>query len=278
MKFIVVFVHQQGQNRGFRGVNMLLIDQSFEPKMQSSVATRRDSSPILIVEDDPDLAKLLQINLGDLGYDTEVAGDGQAGVDKALTGEHSMVILDIMLPKLDGFEVCKRIRAQDRSLPILMLTSKSEELDKVLGLELGADDYLTKPFSVRELIARVKAIFRRIEVVQENVDEKEIKVLNYGDLVVDLEKRKVILREAALELTTKEFDLLVLFAENPGRAYSRQELLDLVWGYQYGGYSHTVNSHINRLRNKIEVDPASPRYIKTVWGHGYRFAEPDELT
>ena len=273
-----MYVHQEGENRILSGVIMLLVDQSFEPDMQSSVASRRESSPILIVEDDPDLANLLQINLGDLGYETEVAADGQAGVDKALTGEHSMVILDIMLPKLDGFEVCKRIRAQDRSLPILMLTSKSEELDKVLGLELGADDYLTKPFSVRELIARVKAIFRRIEVVQEDSGEKESRVLDYGELVVDLEKRKVILREAALELTTKEFDLLVLFAENPGRAYSRQELLDLVWGYQYGGYSHTVNSHINRLRNKIEVDPASPRYIKTVWGHGYRFAEHDELT
>ena len=258
---------------------MLLIDQPFEPTMQSSVVARKESSPILIVEDDPDLARLLQINLGDLGYETEVVGDGQSGLEKALEGRHSMVILDIMLPKLDGFEVCKRIRAQDRSLPILMLTSKSEELDKVLGLELGADDYLTKPFSVRELIARVKAIFRRIEVVQEDSsDTEKASTLDYGDLIVDLEKRKVLLREVALELTTKEFDLLVLFAENPGRAYSRQELLDLVWGYQYGGYSHTVNSHINRLRNKIEVDPASPRYIKTVWGHGYRFAEHDELT
>ena len=258
---------------------MLLIDKPFEPNMQRSVANGKESTPILIVEDDPDLAKLLQINLGDLGYETEVAEDGQSGLEKALDGGHSMVILDIMLPKLDGFEVCKRIRAQDRSLPILMLTSKSEELDKVLGLELGADDYLTKPFSVRELIARVKAIFRRIEVVQEDNNENDdVRTLNYGDLIVDLEKRKVLLREVALELTTKEFDLLVLFAENPGRAYSRQELLDLVWGYQYGGYSHTVNSHINRLRNKIEVDPASPRYIKTVWGHGYRFAEHDELT
>ena len=277
MKFIGVFVHQKGENRVLSGVTMLLTDQSFEPNMQSSVASPREISPILIVEDDPDLATLLQINLGDLGYETVIAGDGQAGVDKALTGEHSMVILDIMLPKLDGFEVCKRIRAQDRSLPILMLTSKSEELDKVLGLELGADDYLTKPFSVRELLARVKAIFRRIEVVQEDTGDKESRVLHFGELVVDLEKRKVLLRNETLELTTKEFELLVLFAENPGRAYSRQELLDLVWGYQYGGYSHTVNSHINRLRNKIEVDPASPRYIKTVWGHGYRFAEPEEL-
>ena len=158
-----------------------------------------------------------------------------------------------------------------------MLTSKAEELDKVLGLELGADDYMTKPFSIRELIARVKAIFRRIEVTKTEKQVDDQKQLEYGDLVVDLEKRKVLLRTQALELTAKEFDLLVLFAENPGRAYSRQELLDLVWGYQYSGYSHTVNSHINRLRNKIEIDPAAPRYIKTVWGHGYRFAEPEEL-
>ena len=233
---------------------------------------------ILVVEDDPDLAALLQIHLKDLGYQIEVAGDGEAGLAGALTGRHSLVILDIMLPKLDGFEVCKRIRAENRSIPILMLTSKSEELDKVLGLELGADDYITKPFSIRELIARVKAIFRRIEVTQEQTLSEESTLLEYGDLVVDLEKRKVVLGGEVLELTSKEFDLLVLFAENPGKAYSRQELLDLVWGYQYSGYSHTVNSHINRLRNKIEIDPAAPRYIKTVWGHGYRFSEAEELT
>ena len=246
--------------------------------MQLAPTSDSQASPILIVEDDPDLGKLLQIHLNDLGYEVEIATDGQTGLDRALKGGVSIVILDIMLPKLDGFEVCKRIRAQDRSLPILMLTSKSEELDKVLGLELGADDYITKPFSIRELIARVKAIFRRIEVVQEETQAVEPRVLEFGDLNVDLEKRRVNLRGNLLELTAKEFDLLVLFAENPGRAYSRQELLDLVWGYQYSGYSHTVNSHINRLRNKIEVDPASPRYIKTVWGHGYRFAEPEELT
>ncbi len=236
-----------------------------------------EASSILIVEDDPDLAKLLQIHLSDQGYDVEIAADGQTGLDLALNGSFSLIILDIMLPVLDGFEVCKRVRNENRSLPILMLTSKAEELDKVLGLELGADDYMTKPFSIRELLARVKAIFRRIEVVQTEKKVDDRKMLEYGDLVVNLEKRKVLLRSQMLELTAKEFDLLVLFAENPGRAYSRQELLDLVWGYQYSGYSHTVNSHINRLRNKIETDPATPRYIKTVWGHGYRFAEPEEL-
>lgn len=245
--------------------------------MHSKGAFENQGSSILIVEDDPDLAKLLQIHLADLGYHIEIAPDGKVGLEKALSGSFALIILDIMLPYIDGFEVCKRVRAENRSIPILMLTSKSEELDKVLGLELGADDYITKPFSIRELLARIKAIFRRIEVVRSDSEDEVKNKLEYGDLVVDLEKRKVLLRMQVLELTSKEFDLLVLFAENPGRAYSRQELLDLVWGYQYSGYSHTVNSHINRLRNKIEVDPAAPRYIKTVWGHGYRFAEPEEV-
>ncbi len=232
---------------------------------------------ILVIEDDPDIADLLGIHLSDLGYALDRAVDGKTGLDKALHGDYALVILDLMLPELDGLEVCKRIRSQDRYLPILMLTAKAEELDKVLGLELGADDYLTKPFSIRELIARVKALFRRIEIDQENLQRDAMQPLRYGDLTVEPEKRKVTLRDQTIELTAKEFDLLMLFAQHPGRAYSRQELLDLVWGYQYAGYSHTVNTHINRLRNKIEDDPSAPRYIKTVWGMGYRFAEPEEL-
>jgi DNA-binding response OmpR family regulator len=253
--------------------------------MQSHIqpdATDDTSAPaqakILVIEDDPDLARLLQIHLGDLGYEVVIVGDGRQGLEQALEGPYALVILDLMLPGLDGFEVCKRIRSEDRVLPILMLTSKAEELDKVLGLELGADDYMTKPFSIRELLARVKALFRRIEVAQEKSQETNANgELLYDELVIDLEKHKVTLRGETIELTAKEFDLLALFACNPGRAYSRQELLDLVWGYQYSGYSHTVNSHINRLRSKIELDPASPRYIKTVWGLGYRFVEPEEL-
>jgi two-component system, OmpR family, alkaline phosphatase synthesis response regulator PhoP len=233
-----------------------------------------DTPSILIVEDDPDLAGLLQIHLGDLGFHTEVVRDGRRGLEQALKTSYSLVILDLMLPGLDGLEVCKRIRAENRTLPILMLTARSEELDKVLGLELGADDYLTKPFSIRELLARVKAILRRFDVSSEIARPAEASVLVFGELTVDVDKRKVTMRDEALELTAKEFELLMLFARNPGRAYSRQELLDLVWGYQYSGYSHTVNTHINRLRNKIEADPAEPRFIQTVWGHGYRFAEP----
>jgi DNA-binding response OmpR family regulator len=179
---------------------------------------------------------------------------------------------------LNGFEVCKRIRAENRYTPILMLTAKSEELDKVLGLELGADDYLTKPFSVRELTARIKALFRRLEADKAKAGESAKRdELVYGELAIALEKRKVTLAGQPVELTAKEFDLLARFASHPGRAYSRQELLDLVWGHQFDGYDHTVNSHINRLRSKIEKNPADPKFIQTVWGVGYRFVEPEEL-
>ncbi len=232
---------------------------------------------ILVIEDDPDFADLLRIHLRDLGYAVERVAEGRAGLRKALSGHYALVILDLMLPELDGLEVCKRIRAENPYLPILMLTARAEELDKVLGLELGADDYLTKPFSIRELIARVKALFRRIEIDQQNLQREAGQDLRYGDLLVEPEKRKVTLRNQTVELTAKEFDLLLLFAQHPGRAYSRQELLDLVWGYQYSGYSHTVNTHINRLRSKIEDDPSNPVYIKTVWGLGYRFAEREEV-
>ena len=237
------------------------------------------NNKILIIEDDPNISELLEIHLGDLGYELKHAVDGVAGVEKFEEDEYALVILDLMLPKLDGFEVCKQIRAQNSYTPILMLTSKSEELDKVLGLELGADDYITKPFSIRELMARIKAIFRRIEADKDKATgDSKSKELIFGDLKIYLEKRKVLLDKTPIDLTAKEFDLLALFASNPGRAYSRQELLDIVWGYQFDGYEHTVNSHINRLRSKIEQDPANSKYIKTVWGIGYSFVEPEELS
>ena len=233
---------------------------------------------VLIIEDDRDIADLVEIHLRDLGYGLDRAEDGRAGLDRFRREEYDLVILDLMLPGLDGLEVCKRIREENKYTAILMLTARSEELDKVLGLELGADDYLSKPFSVRELVARIKAIFRRLEADEERVQARyQSDVVQLGALCVDLQKRKVVLNEQNIELTTKEFDLLALFATHPGRAYSRQELLDLVWGYQFSGYEHTVNSHINRLRSKIEDNPAKPKFIKTVWGLGYRFAEPEEL-
>ncbi len=236
------------------------------------------SKRILIVEDDPNITELLEIHLADMGYDLATADDGLAGLRMFEEDEYDLVILDLMLPGLDGLEVCKRIRADNDSTPILMLTSRSEELDKVLGLELGADDYLTKPFSIRELIARIKAIFRRIEAEQKKAEDKSGKKLVFNDLLIDIDKRKVVLAGKTIELTAKEFDLLVVFASHPGRAYSRQQLLDMVWGYNFDGYEHTVNSHINRLRSKIEPDPSSAKFIKTVWGIGYSFIELEELS
>ena len=229
---------------------------------------------ILIIEDDADIARLLRIHIEDLNYATDIVADGKLGLDRALSGDYSLVILDLMLPGLEGLEVCKQIRTQNAHLPILMLTAKSEEMDKVLGLELGADDYLTKPFSIRELIARMKALLRRSELEKDGESHELPSLILFGELEVDTEKRRVSLRGEMIDLTAKEWELLLLFAQNPGRVYTRQELLDLVWGYQYDGYSHTVNSHINRLRAKIETDPERPSYIITKRGLGYRFMEP----
>jgi DNA-binding response OmpR family regulator len=198
---------------------------------------------------------------------------------KALGGEYALIILDLMLPGMDGLSVCRRIREGNSITPILMLTAKSEEADRVHGLELGADDYLGKPFSVRELVARVKALLRRAKAGREAAGGRRVQGrIELGGLALDFDKRKVTLEGRIVELTVKEFDLLALFALNPGRTYGRTELLNLVWGEQFEGYEHTVNSHINRLRGKIERDPARPRYLKTVWGVGYRFSDAAELS
>ena len=179
-----------------------------------------------------------------------------------------------MLPGLNGMEICRKIRQTDRLTPILMLTAKSEEIDKVMGLETGADDYLTKPFSVREFIARVKVIFRRKEDSDALQDAAPASsVITYSGLEIDLDKRKVTLNNMRVELSPREFELMALLASNPGKSYSRKRLLNLVWGYDFEGYEHTVNSHINRLRGKIEDDVSNPKYILTTWGVGYRFNE-----
>ncbi len=232
--------------------------------------------PILIVEDDKDLSELIKIQLTDLNFSIEQSFNGLEALEKAQNNTYSLIILDVMLPGMDGFEICKSIREDDPQTPILMLTAKAEEIDKIMGLEFGADDYLTKPFSIRELSARVKALLRRAKA-NENSNGSTHEHIEFGKLSIYPNKRIIVLGDEQLELTSKEFDLLLLFASNPGRAYSRQELLDIVWGYQYSGYSHTVNSHINRLRSKIEKDPANPLFIKTVWGVGYRFTEEHEL-
>lgn len=234
------------------------------------------SHPILVAEDDSDLSELIKIHLTDNNYQVEQALNGGVALDKALNNQYSLIILDIMLPEVDGFEICKSVREKNQQVPILMLTAKAEEVDKVKGLEFGADDYLTKPFSIKEFIARVKALLRRSATPTIKDSSKQDK-LDFGELIIYPKKRSVQLDDELIELTSKEFELLLLFANNPGRAYSRQELLDVVWGYQYSGYSHTVNSHINRLRSKIEKNPSEPKFITTVWGMGYKFTELDEL-
>jgi DNA-binding response OmpR family regulator len=202
-----------------------------------------------------------------------LAHDGQTGLSKATSGAYDLVILDLMLPGLDGLEICRRLRRAVTYVPILMLTSKATELDRVLGLEIGADDYVTKPFSIQELLARVKAIFRRSESLQSVSSESTGKTVRVGELLIDMDKRNVMLGHRAVDLTAKEFELLSHFALHPGRVYTRTQLLDQVWGYGHEGYEHTVNSHINRLRAKIETNPAQPGYIITVWGVGYKFAD-----
>ena len=228
---------------------------------------------ILIIEDNRDLAQLLELHLRDLNFEVDIKLDGVSGIAAAEARPYDLIILDLMLPGLDGLEICKRLRSRSAYVPILILTSKSSELDRVLGLEVGADDYVTKPFSIMELMARVKAIFRRIEHMKSKGPEEMSETIRAKDMVIDTARRSVTLKGKSVDVTTREFDLLLHFARNPGRVYSRSQLLDRVWGYGHEGYEHTVNSHINRLRSKIEEDPAQPRYILTVWGTGYKFAD-----
>jgi DNA-binding response OmpR family regulator len=224
---------------------------------------------ILVVEDERDIADLIRLHLEDLNYLVSVARDGNAGLQNSSAGSWDLIILDLRLPGVDGLEVCRRLRQRAEYVPILMLTSKSSELDRVVGLELGADDYVTKPFSVLELIARVKAILRRADCFDRS-RVQAMDAVQVGSLVIDPATRNAAVRGEGVELTAKEFDLLFHFARHPGRVFSRAELLDHVWGYGHEGYEHTVNSHINRLRAKIEDDPAHPEFIVTQWGVGYK--------
>ena len=227
---------------------------------------------ILVVEDDQDINNLLKINLGDLNYDVDTCTHGEHGLQKALSGQYHLLVLDVMLPEIDGLEICRRIRQAGQLTPILMLTAKDSAADRVVGLEMGADDYLVKPFSIRELQARVKALLRRVDMMSA-VPAPQNDVISVGELSLDINKRQVILQGRQLDLTSTEFDLLSHLAKNPGRVFSRAQLLDQVWGYKHSGYEHTVNSHINRLRNKLEKNPANPDYVLTVWGVGYKLAE-----
>jgi len=228
---------------------------------------------VLVIEDDQDIAHLLALNLQDICDHVDVAQNGSQGWEMAESGKYDLIILDLMLPGIDGLEICRRLRARPHYTPILMLTAKSSELDRVLGLELGADDYLTKPFSIMELLARVKAIFRRVQALAPQPSDLGSKPLQAGGLMMEVDRRRVTLNGLPVELTAKEFDLLAHFVTNPGRVYTRTQILDTVWGYGHDGYEHTVNSHINRLRAKIEINPTKPHYLLTVWGIGYKFTD-----
>jgi DNA-binding response OmpR family regulator len=229
---------------------------------------------ILLVEDEQDIADLVALHLRDLSDEVVVARDGHEGMRLATAGGWALIILDLRLPGPDGLEICRKVRSDRSYQPILMLTSKSSELDRVLGLETGADDYLTKPFSVLELVARVRALFRRIENMQRKpgAESPADTTIQAGALTIDPNRREVTLGCRQVELTAREFDLLDYFARHPGRVFRRSDLLDKVWGYGHEGYEHTVNSHINRLRAKIEANPSKPEIIVTVWGVGYKFA------
>ncbi len=227
---------------------------------------------ILIIEDNVDIARLAMVNLGSKQMHVDHAADGTVGLKMAQKGDYDLVILDLMLPGMDGLDLCRSLRSDKIYTPVLMLTARTSELDRVLGLEVGADDYLTKPFSVPELVARVNAILRRSDQYQTREAEAVDAPLQLGELCVDPGKRRVLLGGTVVELTAREFDLLWHFASHPDRVFTRSQLLDSVWGYGHAGYEHTVNSHINRLRSKIESDPAKPRYVITVWGVGYKFS------
>jgi len=232
---------------------------------------------VLVIEDQQDIANLMRLHLQDVPCNVELAFDGRSGLAAAEKKAFDLVVLDLMLPGIDGLEVCRRLRARPQYVPIMMVTAKAAELDRVLGLELGADDYLTKPFSIRELVARVKALFRRIERLENPPAAQADEAIELGGLHVDVARREVKHEGAPVNLTSKEFDLLLHFLRNPGRVYTRVQLLDAVWGYGYDGYEHNVNCHINRLRAKIEKDQAHPHYIVTVRGVGYRLGDAAQV-
>lgn len=225
---------------------------------------------ILLVEDDSDIASLLRLNLEDEGYAITHEADGARALERIDQAHWDAVILDLMLPNVDGLEICRRIRQLTRYLPIIIISARSSETDRITGLETGADDYLAKPFSVQELIARIKALFRRQQAMGQAQTSGTISA--HG-LTLDPLARSVRLHGKEVDLTPREFELLWFFARHPGEVFSRLALLEQVWGYQHEGYEHTVNTHINRLRIKIEKDAAEPEIIRTVWGKGYKFAE-----
>lgn len=222
---------------------------------------------ILVVDDEKLLVKGIKFNLENEGYQVEVGFDGEEAVEKARTGDFDLIILDLMMPKIDGLEACMRIR-EFSNVPIIMLTARSEDTDKIIGFEYGADDYVTKPFNILELKARIRALLRRS--ANQNTKEKANRI-TYGHITIDSDQRNAYKDGELVEVTAREFDLIELLMRNPGRVYSRENLLDIIWGYDYQGDFRTVDVHIRRLREKLEIEPASPEYLMTKWGVGYYF-------
>jgi DNA-binding response OmpR family regulator len=233
------------------------------------------ATSLLIIEDDENISSAIQEYFSRAGYNVNTAPDGVAGIEVAVRDRPDVVVLDLMLPRMDGLAVCKELRHKSSQMPILMLTAKDDVVDKVLGLEMGADDYITKPFSLRELEARIKSVLRRSRAGAATSDgQDEIPILR-GNLRIDPVRREVTIGDRQVELTPKEFDLLRLFASNPGRVFPRKYLLEKIWDYSYEGYDRTIDSHINRLRAKIEQNPDNPQLVLTVWGIGYKFTDAE---
>lgn len=236
-------------------------------------ASGERKTSLLVVEDDENISTMINEHFSRAGYSVKTAEDGLAGVQAALNDHPDVVVLDLMLPKMDGLAVCREIREKAPYIPILMLTAKDDVVDKVLGLEMGADDYITKPFSLRELEARIKSVLRRSRSAVTTDGASDEAPIIRGKLRIEPSKREVTVGERQVELTPKEFDLLRLFASNPGRVFPRKYLLEKIWDYSYEGYDRTIDSHINRLRAKIEENPENPQMVLTVWGIGYKFSD-----
>jgi two-component system, OmpR family, alkaline phosphatase synthesis response regulator PhoP len=241
-------------------------------ELGTPVAGERKTT-LLVVEDDENISTAISEYFSRAGYNVRTAEDGLVGVQTALHDHPDAVVLDLMLPKMDGLAVCRELREKVPYIPILMLTAKDDVVDKVLGLEMGADDYITKPFSLRELEARIKSVLRRVRTGPSGDGASDEAPIVRGKLRIDPSKREVVVGERQIELTPKEFDLLRLFASNPGRVFPRKYLLEKIWDYSYEGYDRTIDSHINRLRAKIEQNPENPQMVLTVWGIGYKFSD-----
>jgi len=246
--------------------------------MSPPIAPAHTPARILVAEDQADIRDLLAMNLRSAGYEVDAVDDGVQALARHAERAADLLILDLMMPRMDGLEACKALRQQGSATPILMLTAKSTELDRVLGLELGADDYLTKPFSLAELLARVKALLRRASLLaaaqaNANAQSQQPKAIRNGELEILPAKRQVTWRGKAIDFTALEFDLLLHFASHPGHVFSRSQLLNAVWGYTHDGYEHTVTTHINRLRAKLEADPMRPELILTARGAGYKMRD-----